>query len=116
MTDDAFRHLAAVAGGLDQYYGLIGGDMLNGMNVEAIAANNAQAIATMRDKSRAELRDQILTGHEASAQFVETLDEADLAEIVALGDYEMSKGDVVEQIWINHQIAHAYEASARWPL
>ncbi len=115
-TADAFRHVAAVAGALDQYYGLVGTDVLNGMDVEAIAANNDQGITSLKDKSRDELRDQILTGHEASAQFVESLDESDLAEVVTLGDYEMSKGDIVEQIWINHQIAHAYEASARWPL
>ena len=27
----------------------------------------------------------------------------------------MPEAEVVAQIWIHHQIAHAYEASARWP-
>lgn len=115
-TADAFCHVAAVAGALDQYYGLLGGDTLNGMDVAAIAANNDQAIVALRGTARAALREQIVTGHEASARFVESLDENGLTEVVTLGDYEMSKGDIVEQIWINHQIAHAYEASARWPL
>ena len=47
---------------------------------------------------------------------IRTLDEADLNKVVKLGGYEMEKGEIVAQIWIHHAIAHAYEASARWPI
>ena len=39
-----------------------------------------------------------------------------LPTVVTLGDYRMPKAELVAQIWIHHQIAHAYEASQRWPL
>ena len=70
----------------------------------------------MADKSKDEVIQAIREGREASAAFVETLDDADLAEVVTLGGYEMPKAEIVAQVWIHHAIAHAYEASARWPL
>ena len=70
----------------------------------------------MTDKSQEEVIQAIRDGHEASAAFVESLDDADLAKVVTLGGYEMPKAEILAQIWIHHAIAHAYEASARWPL
>jgi hypothetical protein len=51
-----------------------------------------------------------------SAAFVETLDDAELAKTVTLGGYTWPKSELIAQIWIHHPIAHAYEASARWPI
>ena len=62
------------------------------------------------------MRQGILEGHETAAAFVEGLDEGDLATVVRLGGYELPKAEIVAQIWIHHAIAHAYEASARWPI
>ncbi|MEO8538868.1 MAG: hypothetical protein ABI577_03945 [bacterium] len=70
----------------------------------------------MKDKSKEENLEAIVAGHEASAAFVATPDEADLNKFVTLGWYEMEKGEIVAQIWIHHTIAHAYEVSARWPI
>ncbi len=70
----------------------------------------------MKDTSKEAILAAIVAGHEASANFVSTLDEADLNKIVTLGGYEMEKGEIVAQIWIHHAIAHAYEGSARWPI
>ncbi len=113
---DAFRHLAATAGACAQMYPMLGGEMLTGLGAEQIAGMNAQSIAGQASKSHEEIVRGILDGSEASAKFVETLDEGDLATVVKLGGYEMPKAELVAQVWIHHQIAHAYEASARWPL
>ncbi|MCC7363977.1 MAG: maleylpyruvate isomerase N-terminal domain-containing protein [Dehalococcoidia bacterium] len=115
-TRDAFTHIAAVAGGAKGLYPLLDAGVLNGFNVDAAAASNQKAIEGLSGKTQDELLAAIIEGHEASAQFVESLDEADLAKVVTLGGYEMSKAELVAQIWIHHPIAHAYEASARWPL
>ncbi len=112
----AFSHLAATAGGAAGLYPLLDSGALSSYGVEQIAANNAKSIGRMADKSRDEVINAILLGHESSAAFVETLDDADLARVVTLGGYEMAKAEIVAQIWIHHAIAHAYEASARWPL
>ena len=115
-TADAFRHVAATAGGCSQMYPLLGQGMLSGLSIEQIAAMNAKSIAGQAAKSREEIVRNITEGAEASAAFVETLDDDDLATVVTLGGYEMPKAELVAQVWIHHQIAHAYEASARWPL
>ena len=112
----AFSHLAATAGGAAGLYPMLEGSVLSGLGVPQIAANNAKAIGRMTDKSQEEVIQAIREGHEASAAFVETLDDADLAKVVTLGGYEMPKAEIVAQVWIHHAIAHAYEASARWPL
>jgi hypothetical protein len=115
-TADAFRHVAATAGGLKGFYPLLDAGVLSKMGVQAIAEGNAKTIAGMAAKSRDELKQMILDGHEASAQFAEGLDDADLATVVTLGGYKMPKAEIVAQIWIHHAIAHSYEASARWPI
>lgn len=115
-TADAFRHVAATAPGLQGMYPLLDTDVLTNMGVDTIAQGNARNIDKMKDKSREELKQMILEGHEASAAFVETLDDADLAKVVTLGGYTMPKSEIVAQIWIHHAIAHSYEASARWPI
>ncbi|MEO6042541.1 MAG: DinB family protein [Tepidiformaceae bacterium] len=112
----AFSHLAATAGGAAGLYPMLAGSVLSGLGVPQIAANNAKAIGRMTDKSQEEVIQAIRDGHEASAAFVESLDDADLAKVVTLGGYEMPKAEIVAQVWIHHAIAHAYEASARWPL
>lgn len=115
-TRAAFSHLASTAGGASGLYPALDSGALSGFGVEQIAANNAKSIGRMADKSKEEVIQAILDGHEASAAFVETLDDTDLAKVVTLGGYEMPKAEIVAQIWIHHAIAHAYEASARWPL
>jgi hypothetical protein len=115
-TADAFRHVAATAGGLEGFYPLLDGTVLNAMGVAEIAASNAGTIGGMDAKTRDELRAMIVEGAEASAAFAATLDGEDLAQDVELGGYKMPKAEIVAQIWIHHQIAHSYEASARWPI
>ena len=115
-TADAFRHLAATAGALPGLYPLLGDASLSALGVPEIAESNAKTIAEMRATSRAALQRMILEGHEASAAYAATLDEADLATVITLGGYRMPKAEIVAQIWIHHAIAHAYEASARWPI
>ncbi len=112
----AFSHLAATAGGAAGLYPALDSGALSSYGVEQIAANNAKSIGRMADKSRDEVIKAIIDGHEASAAFVATLDDEDLAKVVTLGGYEMPKSEIVAQIWIHHAIAHAYEASARWPI
>ena len=112
----AFSHLAATAGGAAGLYPALDSGALSSYGVEQIAASNAKSIGRMADKSREEVIKAIVDGHEASAAFVETLDDGDLAKVVTLGGYEMPKAEILAQIWIHHAIAHAYEASARWPL
>lgn len=112
----AFSHLAATAGGAAGLYPALDTGVLSGLGVPQIAAGNEKAIGRMADKSKDEVIQAIVDGHEASAAFVETLDDADLAKVVTLGGYEMPKAEILAQIWIHHAIAHAYEASARWPL
>jgi hypothetical protein len=90
--------------------------ILSGLGVQQIGAMNAQSIGGLKEKSREDVIDAIRSGSEASAKYAETLDDADLAKVVTLGGYEMPKGEIVAQIWIHHTIAHAYEASARWPI
>ena len=115
-TADAFRHIAAGAGALPGFYERLGTGELDGFTGDAAAAGNSQTISRMAELSRGELGAMILEGSEVSAAFVETLDDDDLATPIALGDYRMPKAELVAQIWIHHQIAHAYEASYRWPL
>lgn len=115
-TRAAFSHLAATAGGCAGLYPLLDAGVLSGLGAERIAQGNATAIDSLKEKSKDEILQAILDGHEASAAFVETLDEADLNKVVKLGGYEMEKAEIVAQIWIHHAIAHAYEASARWPI
>lgn len=115
-TRDAFSHLAATAGGASGLYPLLDAGVLSGMGADRIAQGNASAIDNLKDKSKEEILAAIVAGHEASADFVATLDEADLNKVVTLGGYEMEKGEIVAQIWIHHAIAHAYEGSARWPI
>ena len=112
----AFSHLAATAGGAAGLYPALDGGALSGIGAAQIAASNEKAIDRAADQSREEIIKAVVDGHEASAAFVETLDEADLAKVVTLGGYEMPKAEILAQIWIHHAIAHAYEASARWPL
>ncbi len=113
---DAFVHIAATAGGAERLAPLFEGGTLSGITGDQIAGMNAQGIARMADRSRDEIIQAIIDGHEASAAYVEKLDEAELAKVVKLGGYEMPKGEIIAQIWIHHAIAHAYEASARWPI
>ncbi|MFN0145390.1 MAG: DinB family protein [Dehalococcoidia bacterium] len=115
-TGDAFRHVAAVSGGAEGFYPLLDTGVLSGMPADRIAVNNDKAIAGLNEKSREEVAEAIIAGHKVSAAFVATLDDADLAKVVTLGGYEMPKAELVAQVWIHHAIAHAYEASARWPI
>jgi len=115
-SGDAFRHVAATAGGASGLYPLLDAGVLSGIGADRIAQGNAAAIATLTEKSKDEVIQAIIDGHNTSADFVATLDEADLAKVVKLGGYEMEKAEIVAQVWIHHAIAHAYEASARWPI
>jgi hypothetical protein len=115
-SGDAFRHIAATAGGAAGLYPLLDAGVLSGIGADRIAQGNATAIAGMQDKSKDAVIQAMIDGHNTSADFVATLDEADLAKVVKLGGYEMEKGEIVAQVWIHHAIAHAYEASARWPI
>ncbi|MBT5772883.1 MAG: hypothetical protein HOH95_00730 [Dehalococcoidia bacterium] len=116
-TADAFRHVAQTAGGLSSFWpALENTERLSQVGIDAVASSNASNIEKLGEKSRDELRQMILDGAEVSAAFAETLDEDDLATVVTLGGYEMPKGELAAQIWIHHQIAHSYEASARWPI
>ncbi|MFN0096279.1 MAG: hypothetical protein ACKVVT_16075, partial [Dehalococcoidia bacterium] len=115
-TADAFRHLAAVAGGAGQIYPMLDAGVLNAFNTTAAAENNTRAIEGLKGKTRDEVLAAITAGHAASADFVATLDESDLQKVVKLGGYEMPKAEILAQVWIHHTLAHAYEASARWPL
>jgi hypothetical protein len=112
----AFRHVAATAAGAARLYPALDSGVLSGLGVEQIAAANEKTISDWAGKSKEEIIKAITDGHEASAAFVETLDDADLAKVVTLGGYEMPKAEIVAQIWIHHAIAHSYEASARWPI
>jgi hypothetical protein len=115
-SGDAFRHVANTAGGAGQVAGLLDSGALESFSRAAAAASNARAIDSAKAKSRDEVIQQIIDGHNASADFVATMDDADLAKVVKLGGYEMPKAEILAQIWIHHAIAHSYEASARWPL
>lgn len=115
-TRDAFSHLAATAGGAAGLYPMLDAGVLSGVGTERVAQGNAAAIDGLKGKSKEEILGAIVEGHNASADFVAGLDEADLAKVVKLGGYEMEKAEIVAQIWIHHAIAHAYEASARWPI
>ena len=113
---DAFVHLAASAPGAQGFVPMLDGAMLSGLGVEQIAAMNASNISQMAGKSNEEITQSIVDGMNTSAAFVETLDDAELAKTVTLGGYTWPKSELIAQIWIHHPIAHAYEASARWPL
>lgn len=115
-SGDAFRHVAAVAGGAGQLAPMLDSGMLNGFTAAAASASNAERIKSLAAKSRDEVIASIREGHEASARAVEAMDDGDLAKVVKLGGYEMPKGELLAQIFIHHAMAHAYEASARWPL
>ncbi|HJN92703.1 MAG TPA: maleylpyruvate isomerase N-terminal domain-containing protein [Dehalococcoidia bacterium] len=115
-TADAFRHVAGAAGQLEGFYPMLDGDVLTKQTVDEYATINDQGIEGLGDKSRDEVRQMILDGAEESAKYAETLDQEDLDQVITLGGYHMSKGEIVAQIWIHHQIAHSYEASGRWPI
>ncbi len=115
-TADAFRHVAGTAGALAVFYPILDSEAVGKQTVGDYEAINADGIKGLEDKSRDEVRQMILDGAEESAVFAEGLDQADLDRVITLGGYHMSMGDIVAQIWIHHQIAHSYEASARWPL
>ena len=115
-TADAFRHVAGTAGVLPGFYPILDSEEVGRQTVGDYASINADGIRSLEDKSRDEVRQMILDGSEASALFVEGVDQENLDTVIRMGGYHMSKGDVVAQIWIHHQIAHSYEASARWPL
>ena len=115
-TGDAFRHVSQTAGGAPGLYPLLDAGVLSNLPAAQIAASNDKAIGNLKAKSKEEILQAIIDGHNASAAFVETLDEADLAKVVTLGGYEMPKAEIIAQVWIHHAIAHSYEASARWPL
>ncbi len=113
---DAFRHVAAAAAMLPNLYPMLGQEALSAMGREQVGQLNAQSIGAWAEKSSDEVRQGILDEHEVSAAFVEGLDEGDLATVVRLGGYALPKAEIIAQIWIHHTIAHAYEASARWPI
>lgn len=115
-TGDAFRHVAATAGGAERLYPMLDAGVLSGIPSGQIAQLNAQAIGERKEASKDEVVAAIREGHETSAKFVDSLDESDLAKVVTLGGYEMPKAELLAQIWIHHAIAHSYEASARWPI
>ncbi len=115
-TRDAFAHVAASAGGAERLYPMLDAGMLSNIPVSQVAQLNAQTISGMADKSREEIIGMIREGHATSAKFVEGLAEDDLAKVITLGGYTMPKAEIVAQIWIHHAMAHAYEASARWPI
>jgi hypothetical protein len=113
---DAFCHIASTSGGLPMLQPMMAGGQLNGVKVDQVAQINAQNISNLVDKSQDEIVQAILDGQEASAKYVEGMDESALSQEIKLGEYEMPVADLIAQIWINHQLGHAYEASARWPL
>lgn len=115
-TRDAFAHIAATAPGAAQLVPMLEGPMLSGLGGAQIASSNAASIARMAGKTDAEITQAIVDGMNASASFVETMDDADLAKVITLGGYTWPKSEIIAQIWIHHPIAHAYEASARWPI
>ncbi len=115
-TRDAFSHLAATAGGLAGLYPALDGGALSGIGIEQVAMLNQARITELEDKSNDEILQAIIDGHNASADFVQALDDRDLEKVITLGGYEMPKSEIVAQIFIHHAIAHAYEASARWPI
>lgn len=115
-TSEAFRHVAAVAPALEGFWPLIGSAGLHETGIASVAASNREAIDGLAGKSREELAAMIVAGQEASAAFAESVEQAALDEVVTLGGYTMPRGEIVAQVWIHHQIAHAYEASARWPI
>ncbi len=115
-SGDAFRHIAATAGGAAGFVPMLESGVLSGLGVDRIAQGNAKAISERSATPRAEVIAAIRAGHAASADYVAGLDKTDLAKVVTLGGYEMPKAEIIAQIWIHHAIAHAYEASARWPI
>lgn len=113
---DAFCHIAATAGGAEGFVPMLETPVLSSLGAEQIGAMNAGNIAQWAGKSQDEVAQAIIDGSNTSAAFVETLSGDDLAKVIKLGGYEMPKGEILAQIFIHHSIAHAYEASARWPL
>lgn len=113
---DAFSHIAATAGGAESFVPMLDTAVLSSIGAEQIGALNAGNIAAWAGKPQEEIAQAIADGCEKSAEYVETLDDADLAKVIKLGGYEMPKGEIIAQIFIHHSIAHAYEASARWPI
>jgi Mycothiol maleylpyruvate isomerase N-terminal domain len=115
-SGDAFNHIASSAGGAKGLVPRLGDASLSGLRVEQIAQMNAARLAEQKERPKAEVIRAIIDGHKASADYVETVDEAELAKTIQLGGYEMPLAEIVAQIWIHHALAHAYEASARWPI
>lgn len=113
---DAFIHLATTAGSASQLAPMLSGGALSGVTVDQVAGMNTQSIARMAGQSREEVIKALRDGHEASAAFVESMDDEALQKTIQLGGYEMPLGEIIAQIWIHHALAHAYEASARWPI
>jgi hypothetical protein len=115
-TRDAFCHIASTSGSLPMLAPMVIGGQLGGVNVDQVAQINDQNISNLSSKSQDEIIQAIVDGQEASAKHVEGMDDAQLSQEIKLGGYEMPVADLIAQIWINHQLAHTYEASARWPL
>lgn len=113
---DAFVHMATTAGAMPALCPVIESGAMAGLTTDQLGQMNAQAIGAMTDKSKDDIVKSIAEGHETSAKFVETLDDSQLQKEMELGGYKMPLGEVLAQVWINHQLGHAYEASARWPL
>ncbi|HET9199419.1 MAG TPA: hypothetical protein VFO84_00400 [Dehalococcoidia bacterium] len=115
-TRDAFSHVASTSGGLPMLAPMVMGGQLGSVTVDQVAQINDQNISGLAGKSDDEIIQAIIDGQEASAKHVEGMDDAQLAQEITLGQYQMPVADLIAQIWINHQLAHTYEASARWPL
>jgi hypothetical protein len=50
----------------------------------------------------------ISAGHDATAAFVECLDEQALATVMCLGGYALPRAEIMERIWINHALVHTH--------
>lgn len=120
-SGDAFRHVAAGAvdgastSAAGQFVESLRSGRLSGVTTEQVGAVNERAKAKLEDWSR----DRIIAALEelgtVRSEYLQTIDEELLSSVIRLGGYEMPLGEILAQIWVQHTIAHAYEASARWP-
>lgn len=116
-TRDAFVHVSVTPAALPRLAAALDSGALSALTVDQVAGMNAQSIGGVADTSKDAVIAAIRANHAAAAAYAESaLDDADLATEVVLGGYRMPKGEVLAQVFIHHQIAHSYEASARWPL